>query len=154
MEISSRTPEGWPNRCPVCGHAIKITPSPRTFDAPCPHCGHLLWFADPTRLTPLWSRGAHIDATASYALPPEIKIAPHVLRLIPEVMARENRILPLLESADVLVIAAAVPIDVETIDKVQFILNRRVLVVPTNRDWIDEQHDNHYGTRPDDADSP
>ena len=44
MVISSRTPEGRPNRCPVCGSAVKIEPSDPAGDAPCPHCGHLLWF--------------------------------------------------------------------------------------------------------------
>ncbi len=44
MVISSRTPEGRPNLCPVCGSAIKIEPSDPTSDAPCPNCGHLLWF--------------------------------------------------------------------------------------------------------------
>jgi hypothetical protein len=45
MVIGSRTPEGMPNRCPVCGKDIKLEPSKPTLDAPCPHCGHLLWFA-------------------------------------------------------------------------------------------------------------
>jgi anti-anti-sigma factor len=44
MVISSRTPEGRPNLCPVCGSAIEIEPSEPTGDAPCPICGHLLWF--------------------------------------------------------------------------------------------------------------
>ncbi len=44
MVISSRTPEGRPNRCPVCGSRLKIEPSDTTEDAPCPYCGHLLWF--------------------------------------------------------------------------------------------------------------
>lgn len=42
--ISSRTPEGTPNRCPVCGYQLKIEPSDPAGDAPCPRCGHLLWF--------------------------------------------------------------------------------------------------------------
>ena len=42
--ISSRTPEGMPNRCPVCRTTLQIEPSPGTFDAPCPACGALLWF--------------------------------------------------------------------------------------------------------------
>lgn len=42
--ISPRTPEGLPNRCPVCQQALQIEPSPGTFDAPCPSCGTLLWF--------------------------------------------------------------------------------------------------------------
>jgi hypothetical protein len=45
MEPSSRTPEGQPNICPVCGKAVQIEPSCPPGDAPCPHCGHLLWFA-------------------------------------------------------------------------------------------------------------
>ncbi len=44
MEPSTRTPEGEPNRCPVCGKPLKIDPSRPPGDAPCPHCGHLLWF--------------------------------------------------------------------------------------------------------------
>ena len=44
MAISSRTPEGQPNRCHVCGSELKIEPSEPSRDAPCPRCGHLLWF--------------------------------------------------------------------------------------------------------------
>jgi anti-anti-sigma factor len=44
MIISSRTPEGQPNHCPVCGADLKIEPSDPAGDAPCPQCGHLLWF--------------------------------------------------------------------------------------------------------------
>jgi hypothetical protein len=46
MTISSRTPEGDPNQCPICGHHVRLEPSIDTRDAPCPHCGHLLWFLD------------------------------------------------------------------------------------------------------------
>jgi len=46
MIPASRTPEGDPNRCPICGSAIRIDPSRPTDDAPCPNCGHLLWFVD------------------------------------------------------------------------------------------------------------
>src|SRR5487761_1832142 len=42
--ISSRTPEGEPNVCPVCDGVISIDPSSSTGDAPCPRCGTLLWF--------------------------------------------------------------------------------------------------------------
>ena len=45
MVISSRTPEGRPRHCPVCGSDLKIEPSDPAGDAPCPRCGHLLWFA-------------------------------------------------------------------------------------------------------------
>jgi acyl carrier protein len=42
--ISSRTPEGSPNRCPICQTTLRIAPSSGTYDAPCPSCGALLWF--------------------------------------------------------------------------------------------------------------
>jgi hypothetical protein len=48
MTIASRTPEGDPNRCPVCGHALRLEPSWPSGDAPCPSCGSLLWFAPAT----------------------------------------------------------------------------------------------------------
>jgi hypothetical protein len=44
MTISSRTPEGTPNYCTVCGHDLRLEPSIDTLDGPCPSCGHLLWF--------------------------------------------------------------------------------------------------------------
>lgn len=44
--ISSRTPDGRPNRCPVCDCELCIEPSQPAGDAPCPQCGVLLWFFD------------------------------------------------------------------------------------------------------------
>jgi acyl carrier protein len=44
VTISSRTPEGSPNDCPVCGAFVHIEPSRPPGDAPCPSCGTLLWF--------------------------------------------------------------------------------------------------------------
>jgi acyl carrier protein len=44
MVISSRTPEGDPAACPVCGEFVCIEPSVYFSDAPCPSCGSLLWF--------------------------------------------------------------------------------------------------------------
>jgi acyl carrier protein len=44
MTVSSRTPEGTPNRCPVCGKNVWVEPALLFGDAPCSHCGSLLWF--------------------------------------------------------------------------------------------------------------
>jgi hypothetical protein len=46
MLPSSRTPEGEPNRCVLCGQALRIEPSLDTLDAVCPHCGSLVWFSE------------------------------------------------------------------------------------------------------------
>lgn len=42
--ISSRTPEGRPDHCPVCDAFVLVEPSLPLGDAPCPNCGALLWF--------------------------------------------------------------------------------------------------------------
>jgi DNA-directed RNA polymerase subunit RPC12/RpoP len=44
MNISTRTPEGMPNRCVLCGRKVRFEPSINTLDGPCPYCGQLLWF--------------------------------------------------------------------------------------------------------------
>ena len=44
MIVSSRTPEGEPNHCPLCNKQIVLEPSLPWGDAPCPNCGRLLWF--------------------------------------------------------------------------------------------------------------
>lgn len=44
MTISSRTPEGHPNHCPICDTDVRIDPSILFGDATCPKCGSLLWF--------------------------------------------------------------------------------------------------------------
>ena len=46
MIPSSRTPEGEPLCCPLCGHEVRVEVSHPAGDAPCPHCGHLLWFRE------------------------------------------------------------------------------------------------------------
>lgn len=43
MNTSSRTPEGIPHRCQVCGRQIWIGSIAMPGDATCPHCGSLLW---------------------------------------------------------------------------------------------------------------
>lgn len=43
MTISSRTPEGTPHRCPICGEVANLEPSYPGGDSVCPACGHLLW---------------------------------------------------------------------------------------------------------------
>jgi acyl carrier protein len=42
MSISSRTPEGFPSHCPLCGLRTNIEFSDPRADAPCPGCGYLL----------------------------------------------------------------------------------------------------------------
>ncbi len=41
--VSSRTPEGFPSHCLLCGAASNLEFADPAGDAPCPNCGHLLW---------------------------------------------------------------------------------------------------------------
>ena len=43
MSISSRTPEGYPGECPLCGAKSSLEFSNPGEDAPCPICGCLIW---------------------------------------------------------------------------------------------------------------
>jgi len=45
MNASTRTPEGWPGKCPTCGHELWIEPSLPSRDATCPRCGSLVWLS-------------------------------------------------------------------------------------------------------------
>jgi hypothetical protein len=81
MTISSRTPEGDPNQCPICGHHVRIEPSLDTRDAPCPRCGHLLWFSDDITarypdLTAKWSQAKEmmLDLLAERLGPPPKRV--------------------------------------------------------------------------------
>ena len=56
MTISSRTPEGQPNHCPVCEADVCIDPSPLFGDATCPKCGILLWFLNIQRYSHVFER--------------------------------------------------------------------------------------------------
>lgn len=44
MNISSRTPEGTPHRCPICGTLSNLEPAFPGGDAVCPACGQLVWW--------------------------------------------------------------------------------------------------------------
>ncbi len=76
MVISSRTPDGRPNRCPVCGADFVIEPSDPAGEAPCPACGHLVWFD-------FHERGDEqvIRLTANRLLPEELDAAPETAAL-------------------------------------------------------------------------
>jgi hypothetical protein len=65
MLPASRTPEGEPNRCLVCGKDVVIEPSHPPGDAPCPHCGSLLWFSEVLDLS-----GNTAEDAQSLAWPP------------------------------------------------------------------------------------
>lgn len=141
MTISSRTPEGLPNVCHMCGNPVTIEPSPVSNDATCPHCGCLLWFLPSSDavekvVVPVYSEMQSAAYTQPSALPDRYEIPPHVLECIPESVVRENLVIPLAEKSDRLMVAFSDPLDCEKFDKLRFILNRKISVVHAEQAWI------------------
>ena len=74
-----------------------------------------------------------------------LTVPAEVVALLPESVARENTIFALAENAGVLRIATSDPTDIETQEKLRFILNREVEMALAPRDQIVEAINRHYG---------
>lgn len=75
----------------------------------------------------------------------EQTIPPHIVELVPESVARENKILPFSEEDDALRILASDPNDLEAFDKLRFILNRKVEIALAPKARILEAINKYYG---------
>ncbi|MFM7109098.1 MAG: hypothetical protein ACKOZU_10985 [Planctomycetaceae bacterium] len=68
-----------------------------------------------------------------------------VVGLLPESVARENTIFPVAENGGVLTVAACDATDIDTQEKLRFILNREIETVLAPREQIVEAINRHYG---------
>ncbi len=75
----------------------------------------------------------------------EVKISEHIIELVPESVARENAILPISEGEDSLKVILSDPFDLETIEKLRFILNRKIDTALAPRENILEAINRYYG---------
>lgn len=76
----------------------------------------------------------------------ETAISQAVVELVPESVARENTILPLDEvGEDMLRVIVSDPYDLETFDKLRFILNRQIEIALAPREAILESINRYYG---------
>ncbi|MEX0936925.1 MAG: ATPase, T2SS/T4P/T4SS family [Pirellulales bacterium] len=75
----------------------------------------------------------------------QIVVPPSVVELVPESVARENAILPLAENDGALKVAVSDPNDLETLDKLRFILNRKVEIALAPKESIMEAINRYYG---------
>jgi len=75
----------------------------------------------------------------------EVTVPATVVELVPESVARENAVLPLAEEDGMLRVAASDPDDYDTIEKLRFILNRRIETALAPRDAILEAINRYYG---------
>tara|TARA_R110002049_G_scaffold2750_6_gene22060 strand:- start:21424 stop:23190 length:1767 start_codon:yes stop_codon:yes gene_type:complete len=75
----------------------------------------------------------------------EIRIADDVIELVPESVARENNILPYGEEDGALQILVSDPFDLETIEKLRFILNRKIETALAPKEAIQGAINQYYG---------
>src|SRR5580704_3962802 len=75
----------------------------------------------------------------------ELEIPKAVIELVPESVARENLVLPLLLEGNTLKIITADPTNYDTIQKLQFILNKDIVPVLAVQDQIQEAINRNYG---------
>ena len=75
----------------------------------------------------------------------DVTIPPSVVELVPESVARENVVLPLSQENGALKIIMSDPTDFDTVQKLQFILNKDIQPVLAAREQIVEAINRHYG---------
>ncbi len=75
----------------------------------------------------------------------EVVIPPSVIELVPESVARENIILPMAEEGGSLKVIVSDPLDLDTFDKLRFILNRQIDIALAPREAILGAINRHYG---------
>ncbi|MDA0816271.1 MAG: ATPase, T2SS/T4P/T4SS family [Planctomycetota bacterium] len=75
----------------------------------------------------------------------DLSISPDLVELLPESVARENTIFPIGSDDSTIRIATSDPTDIDTQDKLRFILNRNIEQVLAVREQIVEAINQHYG---------
>jgi type IV pilus assembly protein PilB len=75
----------------------------------------------------------------------EVVIPPSVVELVPESVARENAVLPMSEDDGALKVIVSDPLDLDTFEKLRFILNRKLEIALAPRENILEAINRHYG---------
>ena len=75
----------------------------------------------------------------------EVAIPPAVVELVPESVARENAVIPLAEGDGRLTVIVSDPLEIDTLDKLRFILNRQIDIALAPRESILEAINRYYG---------
>ncbi|MEM6979891.1 MAG: ATPase, T2SS/T4P/T4SS family [Planctomycetota bacterium] len=90
------------------------------------------------------------EATATFYKIPYVdlrseRISETVIELVPESVARENTVLPFKDEDGALTILIADPFDLETIEKLRFILNRKIETALAPKEAINGAINQYYG---------
>ena len=72
-------------------------------------------------------------------------VPPATVELVPESVARENTVLPYKEEEGILYVVVCDPFNLETMDKLRFILNKKIEIALAPRENIHEAINRYYG---------
>lgn len=72
-------------------------------------------------------------------------IADTIIQLVPESVARENDIIPISDLDDTIKVLVSDPFDIETIEKLRFILNKKIDTALAPKEHIREAINRYYG---------
>ena len=75
----------------------------------------------------------------------EVAIPPAVVELVPESVARENAVIPLAEGDGRLTVIVSDPLEIDTLNKLRFILNRQIDIALAPRENILGAINRYYG---------
>jgi type IV pilus assembly protein PilB len=85
------------------------------------------------------------EHSLEYIVLEDTVIPPSVVELIPESVARENTVLPYKEEDETLTVIVCDPFDLETMDKLRFILNKKIEIALSPRESLHEAINRYYG---------
>ena len=141
----SNSPDTQSIHCPLCGETMWVAQSHPAWSGACEHCGQLLWFSPSASVVaPIVEFDQLQSGQRVASLPESTYIPANILQAVPKNVARENRVFPIAELSDALVIAVSHQIDLDTFEKVRFILNRHVVLVVIDDNTLNQQIDYHY----------
>lgn len=74
-----------------------------------------------------------------------LQIDSSIIQLIPESVARENAVFPIAQSGNAITILVSDPSDLDTLEKMRFILNRNIIPMVGSADAIRDAINHYYG---------
>jgi type IV pilus assembly protein PilB len=95
--------------------------------------------------TPIGVRSRIEDSIMKFVDLSNMSIPPTIIEMVSESVARENVLIPIAEENGVLQIATSNPFDLDTMQKVQFILARTIQPVLASAEQIVAAISRHYG---------
>jgi len=143
--VVANSPDTQTIDCPHCGKSLRITRSHPVWGGACKHCGQLLWFS-PTAdiVAPIIEFAEFQPGQRVTSLPESTYIPADTLQAVPKGVARGNRVFPIAKLGDTLVMAVGRRIELDTIETLRFVLNRRILLVVVDDNTLSHHIDHYY----------